>query len=139
MKTTARLLRRLDRPETLYQAQEFDRRRSGYEAAGLCYRCAAQAAYGHQLGFARVHSPCDGCVGIVAGFPLAARNGWRKLSRGRLSPPSARSSAMLTQGVDAEDRLSTALMVDRADDAGDDVASQPCSDHAADQMAEVAA
>lgn len=78
-------------PETLAQAVEWDRRRGHYLRTGLCHRCAAQAAYGHALGFSRVHSPCAACIPVVANFPVAATNGWRKHVRGRMHAPSPRS------------------------------------------------
>ncbi len=52
--------------ETLSQARHWDKRKSRYVAYGLCHRCAAQAAWGHQCGFNRVAAPCDGCAPIVA-------------------------------------------------------------------------
>ena len=51
------------RPETQRQAQTWDQVASRYRAAGFCDRCAAQAAWGHQAGFSRVHPICTGCRG----------------------------------------------------------------------------
>lgn len=68
-----------DEPETLRQARRFDERAAQYRRALGCDRCAAQAAYGHQEGFAVVHPPCEACWPIVADFPVPAVNGWRKI------------------------------------------------------------
>lgn len=69
------------RPETLAQAEHWQRRNREYVRAGLCLRCAAQAAWGHQLGFTRVHPPCAACAPVVASLPAPAAGGWRKLGR----------------------------------------------------------
>ncbi len=73
-----------DSPETAAQAAEWDRKKGQYIRAGLCHQCAAQAAWGHQLGFQRVHPPCQRCVRVVVVLPQPGVNGWRKLPRGRL-------------------------------------------------------
>lgn len=39
-------------PETMRQAHTWDANASRYRSAGFCDRCAAQAAWGHSLGFA---------------------------------------------------------------------------------------
>lgn len=69
------------KPETHQQAAEWDRRNNGYIRLGLCYRCASQAAWGHQLGFSVVHPPCEGCQPLVATFPEEKSNGWRTAPR----------------------------------------------------------
>jgi hypothetical protein len=51
-------------PETLRQAQTWDSVKSKYTGLGWCPQCAAQAAWGHQLGFSNVHDPCPGCMGL---------------------------------------------------------------------------
>jgi hypothetical protein len=89
-----------NRPETPGQAASWQTRKNKYLVLGLCHACAAQAAYGHQLGFglhehARgnhvtlegVHPPCAVCAPIVAEFPIPAARGWRK-------HPSATSEAL---------------------------------------------
>lgn len=83
MKRSASVSRsRADKPETLSQAQTWERRNNQYLAAGLCHRCASQAAWGHQLGFGRLeHSPCATCRPVVATFPNQASQGWRTLAR----------------------------------------------------------
>lgn len=50
-------------PETLRQAQTWDAVKVRYLRAGFCEVCAAQAAWGHQLGFSHVNNPCHGCIG----------------------------------------------------------------------------
>ena len=66
-----------DGPETTSQAHHFETNKNRYLNAGLCYVCAAQAGWGHQLGFSRVHPPCDMCAPIVAKFPFPAVAPWR--------------------------------------------------------------
>ena len=73
------------KPETHAQARWWDRRCNGYVRFGLCYRCAAQASWGHQLGFADIHSPCAACAPIVDTFPVERINGWRTHSDRDLS------------------------------------------------------
>ncbi|NYD78436.1 hypothetical protein SAMN05216555_10988 [Arthrobacter cupressi] len=66
--------------ETLRQARTFDRIKRHYEGLGLCGPCAAQAAWGHQIGFSQSKAPCEDCQPIVDGFPVAKPNGWRSNS-----------------------------------------------------------
>jgi hypothetical protein len=70
-----------DRPETVRQAQTWETVKNRYVAAGLCHKCASQAAWGHQIGFSRVeHAPCAACRPIVDGLPAASSNAsWRRL------------------------------------------------------------
>lgn len=71
---------KVDPPETLRQAQRWDSAVTRYTRAGLCARCASQAAWGGQIGYTRVHAPCEYCAAIVADFPGAEHvNGWRTL------------------------------------------------------------
>jgi hypothetical protein len=74
-KTTARTP--ADRPETVRQARTWETVKGHYEDAGLDGGCAGQAAYGHQLGFAKVNPPCDHCSYIVLPRTLIARHGIR--------------------------------------------------------------
>lgn len=69
--------------ETLSQAREWDRTKMHYVRLGLDHRCAAQAAYGHQLGFAQVMDPCAACLKIIAGFPTPRSGQWRSNARRR--------------------------------------------------------
>lgn len=70
-----------ERPETLREAIEWDTTKGHYFKLGLCHACAARAAYGHQLGFTLAKPPCGLCAPLVAAFPVAAPNGWRKVPR----------------------------------------------------------
>lgn len=75
------LSRSFDDPnETVRQATTFEGVRKHYIRLGLCSRCAAQAAFGHQLGFSRSKSPCPVCQPIVDQFPTAKPNRWRSNS-----------------------------------------------------------
>lgn len=73
-----------DPPETTRQSQTWETTANFYEQDGLCRGCAGQAAYGHQLGFSRIHPPCDACQPIVDDFPLPAglATPWRKHEKG---------------------------------------------------------
>lgn len=66
--------------ETLSQVRYFDTLKRRYVGFGLCQRCAAQAAWGHQLGFSRVHPPCAECQPVVNTFPVRRANGWSSSS-----------------------------------------------------------
>jgi hypothetical protein len=68
-----------EKPESLRQAQTWERVKNTYRVRGLCWTCSAQAAYGHQLGFARIEQPCPLCVGVVADLPKGEVNGWRSM------------------------------------------------------------
>lgn len=69
------------KPETLRQAKSFATVRNFYAGLGLCNRCAAQIAYGHQNGFTGLHAPCADCQPVVDTFPLDAVGPWRKCGR----------------------------------------------------------
>lgn len=66
-----------DAPETLRQARRWDEVKADYLRQGLCGPCAAQAAYGHQLGWHRISPPCDVCFPIVVRFPGKGTGDWR--------------------------------------------------------------
>jgi hypothetical protein len=76
------------RPETLQQVAEWERTKQRYLRAGLCDRCAAQAAWANQRGaggWSAIHPPCAGCLGIVELFAYPTANGlWRSVVRKRL-------------------------------------------------------
>ena len=73
---------KIERGETWSEAQAFTWRNNQYLRAGLCPRCAAQAAYGHQHGWRAVHPPCDACAAIVGSFPKwTSVDAWRALGR----------------------------------------------------------
>lgn len=75
-------------PETLSQAEWWQRVYGWYDRAGLCPRCCAQGAWGHQLGFSNVKPPCNPCAVIVAEFPAKVSNGWCQLTQ-RTAPQHA--------------------------------------------------
>ena len=69
---------RADPPETAAQVASWERVKRHALDYGLCDRCAAQMAWGAQLGFTRVeHPPCPVCVPLVEALPNAKPNGWR--------------------------------------------------------------
>ena len=74
-------VRRAEKPETLGQARVWQRKSGRYQIAGLCHRCAAQAAYGHAEGFQNIKDPCETCQPTVDGFPTPGPRGskWRKI------------------------------------------------------------
>lgn len=53
------------RPETIGQANAWDAIKRRYLAAGFCHRCAARAAWGHQIGFTKTDPPCEHCAGLT--------------------------------------------------------------------------
>ena len=69
------------RPETPRQAEKWQRVYGWYDRAGLCPRCSAQGAWGHQLGFTNVKPPCNPCAVIVAEFPIETVGSWRQLTQ----------------------------------------------------------
>lgn len=75
------------RPETLGEARRWETVKNLYvNEDGLCFRCAAQMAWGHSGGFATLpERPCEKCAPIVARFPVAKANGWRAYRRGSQS------------------------------------------------------
>jgi hypothetical protein len=83
--------RKPTRPETLRQAQVWEGVKHRYVLAGLCDRCAAQAAWGHQWGaggWRVLRSPCTGCFEIVGLFAYSTTN---PSSNGQ-APPDPTSS-----------------------------------------------
>lgn len=76
-----------DKPETLRQAQTFGIVLGRALDFGLCYRCASQMAWGHQLGFGRVtHEPCACCLPLVEMLPVARLNRWRSVDGEAAAP-----------------------------------------------------
>lgn len=73
--------RRQEAPETLGQARVWQRKNGRYLIAGLCYTCAAQAAWGHAQGFEKIKPPCDECLPVVRIFPTPGPKGspWKKI------------------------------------------------------------
>lgn len=80
-------------PETLGQAKAWEEIKGQYLARGLCHRCAALAAYGHQLGHRALDLPCAVCRPIVDSFDLSTGGTWRKASRALLRAPVSPSSS----------------------------------------------
>lgn len=72
---------RVDPQETMGQARLWDNVHGWYLRAGLCARCASQIAWGHQIGWSRVHPPCETCLAIISTFPLEQVNGWRSVPK----------------------------------------------------------
>lgn len=72
-------------PETLRQAQRWHAVKDRYVEAGLCDRCAAQAAWAHQDHgdtWETIHPPCTACKPIVVAFPVPTTSPpWRKFQR----------------------------------------------------------
>ena len=54
-------------PETLRQARRWDETAARYRAQGLDPSCAAQLAWGHQVGFSQVHPVCGECATKLMG------------------------------------------------------------------------
>lgn len=48
-------------PESLRQARRWDETAARYRTHGLDPACAAQLAWGHQVGFSQVRPVCDEC------------------------------------------------------------------------------
>jgi hypothetical protein len=69
-----------DAPETPGMVAAWERNRNRYKRAGLCDYCGTKAAYGHQLGFARIEPPRVCCAAVMASFPVPKPNGWRALA-----------------------------------------------------------
>ena len=80
-------IRLSDLPESLAQARDWEKAKVRYLQAGLCDRCASQAAWAHQPGAGgwwAVHPPCNMCAELIPMLPLATPNpAWRSLRRKR--------------------------------------------------------
>jgi hypothetical protein len=76
------------RAETFEQAIQWERTKRRYLRAGLCHKCAAQAAWGHQRGaggWSVIRPPCAGCVEIVELLAYPTMNPlWRSVTRKRI-------------------------------------------------------
>lgn len=77
MATTKTIKRKGDDPETVRQAIVWQNVKNHYVTLGLCSACSGQAAYGHQLGFARVNDPCGVCRAVVLPAKWTDRHGMR--------------------------------------------------------------
>lgn len=69
-----------DANETLRQSRTFGTVKGHYLNLGLCGPCAAQAAFGHQIGFSRSNPPCEGCLPTISSFPVKEPGPWRSSS-----------------------------------------------------------
>lgn len=83
------------KPETMSQAQTWQRVCQLAENAGLCPRCASQFAWGVQGGFATVKDPCAACSVVMLAWPVVRPNGWRS-PQGKLSLASSWLASRLT-------------------------------------------
>lgn len=89
--------KKASQPETLGQAKVWEIVKATYRHVGLCEKCAAQAAWGHQIGFALSNPPCDRCLALVATFPDTAPGQWRRFA----NPKRLRSAeTRLNAGLD---------------------------------------
>ena len=81
-------VRTASRPETPSMAREWEKTKVRYLRSGLCHRCAAQAAWGHQYGaggWNAVRPPCSACSELIAMFAYPTINPvWRSVIRKRL-------------------------------------------------------
>ncbi|BBA90815.1 hypothetical protein YM3MPS_55050 [Mycobacterium pseudoshottsii] len=72
-------------PETIRQAKRWDQTKQAYLNEGLCHRCAAHAAWGHQNnagGRTKLPAPCVGCAPRLRDFPVPTTSSlWRKFDR----------------------------------------------------------
>jgi hypothetical protein len=84
-----------DPVESNRQARTFDSTKLRYQRLGLCRFCAAQASWGHQLGFSRSNPPCDECQPLVDTFPVAKPERWKSTSPRR----GAKFSSSLSPGM----------------------------------------
>lgn len=70
-----------DMPETFEQARYWTKVYNHAVDYGLCPKCAAQLAWGHQIGFRRVeHRPCETCLPLVVRLSSERANGWRTVA-----------------------------------------------------------
>jgi hypothetical protein len=79
------------RPESPTQVRQWEKTKSRYIHAGLCERCAAQAAWAHQPGaggWNAIRPPCSVCAEVMtAAFPYPTTNPlWRSVLRKRSRP-----------------------------------------------------
>jgi hypothetical protein len=74
-------------PETFAQVQQWEATKRRYLGAGLCQKCAAQAAWAHQPGaggWTLIRPPCPACAELVALFAYPTPNPlWRAVLRKR--------------------------------------------------------
>jgi len=65
-------------PESIHQAERWERVKRQGVRFGLCIVCAAQVAWGAQLGFSQTtRQPCATCAPLMAALPVSQANGWQ--------------------------------------------------------------
>lgn len=69
-------MRKAATPETPRQAQTWDGNYRAYKAAGFCPTDAAQASWGHQIGFTLSNPVGDCCRGKTPPKDLERANRW---------------------------------------------------------------
>jgi hypothetical protein len=81
-------------PETVHEARRWQTRLNKYVKAGICHRCAGQAANGHRDGWANVRPPCGECWPTVNGWasPTGAPSGWHSLDAAKVAVSRALGS-----------------------------------------------
>jgi hypothetical protein len=97
----------LAEPETQAQAITWDAVKAKYVSDGLCHTCAAQAAWGHQLGWhyrssrpwpgggRSIKPPCEQCASTVATFPVEIPgSAWRRWPKGDRRPADSPTAAI---------------------------------------------
>jgi hypothetical protein len=80
--------RKVDTGETIREAATWENVKGHAFRYGLCHVCAAQLAWGHQIGFAVIErEPCDECRPLIAALPRTTGHpAWRTVA-GRASRP----------------------------------------------------
>lgn len=73
-------------PESVSQAQAWDRMKRNALDYGLCITDASQIAWGHQNGFWSVPPPCPECRPLVDALPKEKLNGWRTVAGAATDP-----------------------------------------------------
>jgi hypothetical protein len=99
-----------DPVESNRQARTYDATKLHYQRLGLCRFCAAQASWGHQLGFSRVKPPCDECQPFVDTFPTAKPGRWRSDSPRRGAEFSSSVRHGWVAGALGDEFLTTVLV-----------------------------
>jgi hypothetical protein len=76
------------KPESPAQARTWEKTKGTYIGLGLDERCAAMAAWGHQVGFDLADPPCPACRRLLEDLSLPRQepNNWRALRRGDRVP-----------------------------------------------------
>jgi len=105
------------KPESIRQAQRWDVVKTRYVNAGLCGRCAAQAAWGHQSGgggWDTLHQPCRDCAPVVSALPEPTINPqWRKFDRPQVLSRArvAKTPAKAVEDIDVPLNMKESVML----------------------------